>query len=478
MNAAKTHNNGQRILVAALLILLVPLTLLCLYIHPSADDLIYAAWYRVPVPVGFWEYHAGNYLTWNGRYFSTILLTLNPLVFGSFTGYKLLPIIIIIVFCSGFFRLIKNFFSSQSSGEVFIVTLFITVTYLDVVPSLPETLYWMSGAITYTLTWGLLFHFVASLIAYFSKPSKWGMLAVFVLAWATIGSNELAAFTVVLITMALAMQMVLNKSRYKNIALALALMSLLFALIVVLAPGNANRLSFFDNHHNLSFACRQSFTDLFKISILVLKHPALLMLNALAFINAPRWDGDKKLFYLVNNRKIFLLPLIFIIPALFFYFVSAFSMGLPPPLRLHGYVAFLLLAGCVACAFGAGIKYAPATWNGFNRQIINTILSAFFVIFVLTAFHKKDGENYYIKGNIMQALYDLTHDAPNYNALMNQRYELIEKSKATNKQNIIVPHMPFQPQSIFFVDIKPDTAHWINWGTAGYFNLKTIAISD
>jgi len=123
-------------------------------------------------------------------------------------------------------------------------------------------------------------------------------------------------------------------------------------------------------------------------------------------------------------------------------------------------------------------KYLPPSSSAEYQKKLNVLVTLIFFLFILSDFHKIPGENIYIKGNIALAAYDLTHNAPRYNAVMNERYKQIEKEKLTGNKNITVPALQNIPRSIFFVDIKADSSHWVNWGCALYFEINSIKTTE
>ncbi|MDD3878046.1 MAG: DUF6056 family protein [Bacteroidales bacterium] len=461
------------------ILLLLPVFILCIYIHPSADDFIYSSWYKAPVSVNFWEYHKGNYLTWNGRYFSTLLLTINPLVFGSFTGYKILAIVMLLFFYGALYAFFKTIFNTLDVKAVHIISLLIMISYLNIVPSLSETVYWMSATLTYFLAWAMtLLMWVFILKYYHSNTSKRNAIVVLLLAFCVIGSNELSAFLTGFTGLGLIILKVLKNKKPDAFSLLFFTVSIILILIVILAPGNNNRLNFFENHYNINFAITNTFYNFFKITILHIKNPAIISLCFLSFLNAHKLLKSSQLFQKIKNFNplFFLISVVCII--LFFYFTSAFNMGIQPPLRVHGFISFLVILSLAFFAILLNQKHQFLVLEANQLLKINSLLIGVFCFFVLTDFHKKDGENYYIKGNIMLAVYDLTHDAPKFNHALNNRYKLIQQAKREQKTSLSLPVLPYKPRSIFFADIKPDSLHWINWGNANYFDLKYINTFD
>jgi len=471
---------NKKALMAVLILLMLPLIILCIYIHPSADDFIYSSWYKTPAPSGFWEYQFWNYLSWNGRYFSTILLTANPLAWGSFTAYKCLPIIILTVFYSGLFAFFKKIFNELNIKVLHIISLLITITFFNIVPSLPETLYWMAGSITYTLTWGLTFYWFAFLLKYYNheKNSKTTLFICLLLTFCIVGSNELSAFLISISAFLIIFYNLFYKNKTDAFSIVLLIFSFVLCLIVILAPGNKARIALFENHYNLNYALLSTFKNVIKIAIFNFKNPPFIIVSLLALLNAPLLVNKSAFLKNIQKVNIHILPVVIALTVTFFYFTSAFNMGIEPPLRLHGFISLFLILGAGFYLLLINSKHPFLELPSQPLKKLNIILFVIFIGFIISDFHRKAGEDIYFKGNISLAVYDITHDAPVYNKAMFERYDLIYKAKKENSANISVPLLTAKPKSIFFVDIKPDSTHWINWSCAQYFDIKTIKIIE
>jgi len=416
-------------------------------------------------------------MTWNGRYFSTIILSINPLVFKSFLGYKLLPLVLLSVFYSGLCFFIKNLFENIGKKNIHIFSLFTTIVYLNLVPSLSETIYWMSASVTYFLAWGLTFYLMAFLIKYYKTFNIKYAFFSFIFMFCIIGSNELSAF-LVLIIIGLKLIFELYERKLNKVTIIFAVLCLFFVFVVLMAPGNAVRISNYSNRHNLAFSLLNSFINLARITALIIKSPPLIILLLLIILNSKIIAEALEIFKNLKSGYLVIFIISALLTAYFFYFVSSYSMGINPPLRVHAFIALFIIITLLIIIINVSYKYLPPSSSAEYQKKLNVLVTLIFFLFILSDFHKIPGENIYIKGNIALAAYDLTHNAPRYNAVMNERYKQIEKEKLTGNKNITVPALQNIPRSIFFVDIKADSSHWVNWGCALYFEINSIKTTE
>jgi len=470
-------NNSVAILI--LLLLLLPFIILCYFIHPSADDLIYSFWYRISEQIGFWQYQTGNYKTWNGRFFSTILLTINPLVYNSFNGYKILPLLLLIIYYLCFYSLLNAFFIKINFLQKHFIALLFIVAYINIVPSVPETLYWMSASITYFLALSFKLLSVSFLLKFYNgNKNKFlnGFLSILMAVFA-VGSNELSAFFMLLLSLFIvAYEFILYKN-FNKFTLLFTSITLLFVLLVVVAPGNIYRTSLFGNHHNFLFSLQNSVLNFAKLNILILKNPSIFILFILTAIFSKELLNASGVLNKIEKIPLYLLFLISFSVVLFFYFVSAYSTGINPPMRLHNFIMNIYLIMLLILIIISSVKIQNCYKTKTEIPLVaKQILFLLFIWFIISDFHKYPGQNIYIQSNIVQSVYDLKYEAPLYDKELENRYLLIAKAKQNEQTSISVPCLKYKPRSIFFVDIKSDSTHWINWGHAKYFGLKTIWI--
>ena len=93
------------IFLIGIVLLLLPYLLISVYCNPSLDDYSYA--YNGQHYSLFFNC-TRDYLNWNGRYFSNILVFLNPMAFDAILVYKAIPVILIVFTFISLFYLLRT----------------------------------------------------------------------------------------------------------------------------------------------------------------------------------------------------------------------------------------------------------------------------------------------------------------------------------------------------------------------------------
>ncbi len=81
-------------LIFVLFLAVIPFLIISAFVNPLYDDYSYS---NGVLNSGFLNSQINLYHAWAGRYFSNILLSLNPIIWGNFIAYKIIPIIIILL---------------------------------------------------------------------------------------------------------------------------------------------------------------------------------------------------------------------------------------------------------------------------------------------------------------------------------------------------------------------------------------------
>ena len=94
--------------VFALLFLgaLLPFIYISQYIYPSGDDFSFA--WKGDMSTNFVETLKGEWLTWNGRYFSKILVLINPISNENYDVYQITPFLLVSIFVASLYTLFKR----------------------------------------------------------------------------------------------------------------------------------------------------------------------------------------------------------------------------------------------------------------------------------------------------------------------------------------------------------------------------------
>ncbi len=464
------QKRSSLILLSVLIFLLLPFFVLTFFVHPSADDFGFAV---VVKALGRWGFQDVMYRTWEGRYFSNFILSLNPLAFDSFVGYKLFSLFLSASFVGSVAYLVHVFFKEQFKGvSKAIVILLLTLLYLNIMPSSAETIYWMTGAIVYFIPTILTLIFLPLVVqgVNYKERKPWHAVVVCVLGCCICGSNEISFIFLLEILGLLILYHFKDRSALKFLLPVLVVL-IISAAIDIIAPGNYVRMTNFSNAGNILYGLKESVVCSAKLFGIHFNSPAFIILSLLSLpvMSAIKNKGNTPIIHM--NPWLAGLLLVFIFISLFF--PVCYSTGLPSPMRIYNTTSVLFIISWFY------VVYLFIHYYNLDLHIPKALQSLLFVsvvIFFMTGFNKEPGQPVSFSGNISRAFYDLMLNAPKYNNELNGRYEIIKAEKAAEKQDIRVPALSVIPSTIYFIDILPDSSHWINIGTAQYFGLNSIRL--
>jgi hypothetical protein len=201
INAGSSGNSRFFLLLMSVMVMLVPLFVLSFFARPAADDFMWAASHR---DTSFWDMQKDYYLNWQGRYFSTPLLSVLAYLSVSSAGYHWHAIVLMILTAGSFYFFVTSFLRKISTADTglsirLLISLVLFLLYTYSLPSVAQAYYWLSGAVTYQVPVVAMVILGGLLIG--DRPVRnqvlhgSGMLfLVFIIA----GSNELSAILLLL----------------------------------------------------------------------------------------------------------------------------------------------------------------------------------------------------------------------------------------------------------------------------------------
>lgn len=257
----KKHINMLRTLIIFFLLSFVPLVLLSFYNHPSADDYSYGkftyhVWNSthsfiaviksaVETSVLFWN-------SWDGKYVSSFLMSLQPGIFGEkyylFTAFITLGSLVI---SSLFFaKIVLNGILKLSMTESIYCALLLSFMMIQWMPSGVQGIYWYDGGISYTCFFALLMVMVSMSIYAMQSQDKVGTVIKGVMtaliAVILAGGNHVTAFAGILYLMIVLIYQIINHKKRIFFAEILPLLAIIAGLLFnVLSPGMIARQTVF-----------------------------------------------------------------------------------------------------------------------------------------------------------------------------------------------------------------------------------------
>ncbi|MCF7787342.1 MAG: DUF6056 family protein [Prosthecobacter sp.] len=441
-----------------------PFVLLCCYAQPSADD-----WYMAAdtMEKGYWQSNIDFYLGLTGRFFSSAVLFLHPMLlsFGAFKCYSLALILGLVVSLRW---AVGGWFPETSSGWKWLLVVTSSVLFLWAMPSTAQGFYWGTGSAGYTLP-GLLSLCLAGMFGRRCLDSGWRPQPV-MLVIASLMAIAITGCTEVAMALFFAHLVVLNAVffwRHRQVSRPLAILlaaTLIGVAAVVLTPGNSVRRTWYTNDVNhvfvpavlmaLKLALRQlavwlTFAPFFLFSLVIVSAwPAALQLS-----RQRAWE-------------LIVIAVVLMGGTLFGgFFLGTWSMGAAIPLRgINLLLLFfiidwiILLAGIIALLRTCSIELPRA----------GVVLSlCAFLIFCSNA-------QMSVGNNIKAAWLDLLSGrAAQYEQQCAQRHALI---RAATTPDVLVPILTARPYTLFFNDLTADPANWRNVGCARFFRKHSVAL--
>ena len=469
--------SSEKFWLIVLALLVLPFIFLSFFIHPSADDLILTAdTWRDGILV-----HVGKvYMEWSGRYFGTLIVSLNPLVFGSYFGYKLVPVLLMALFYCGIFYLIKNILRDEMpSVRKHLISLVIFLLFINNIPSTTECIYWLSGSLGYFLPTSLTLFLLGSLIksTYSNRNNVGNILLMILLSLMIVGSNEMSMILLLEGSVLFIIYRIFTKKKISKTHIIVCASILIASFVVIVAPGNYNRMESFAGNSDLLFSLKESFFAFCKISVTLIQDPAFIIVTMLLIAFLPGFRMCKRFSEMISLSPFFTIP-ISVLAIMSLYFMVVYSTGLIPALRIHNTVTIIFIFLWffnISILHNYLLRKNKILMIEVPPLLIKLLAIAAFILTV-TQFSKEPGKNIVCEGNIFHAGYDLFFNAPQYNREMIDRNENIERAIKENKKFIEVPALTTIPKSIFFVDITAKADNWVNISTARYYKLDSIKL--
>ena len=444
--------------LVAFLFLLIPFIFISHYNNPSSDDYHFVFY---TTTLGFWEAQVHWYLTWVGRYFSTFILSLHPLLIKSTFLYKVTPIVIIFLSILSVYRFINTLIKTKTIA--LFLAFYVLFYYLTQMPSLVQGIYWMPGSITYQLPNILFLYLITNFINefFYYEVNKYNPIINAALILAIIGSNETSMVQLVVFIALVFVTYFFNYKEINKTLVAYLILSICCFSIVYFAPGNQYRYESFmgvENHqffetilNSFKQASIQSYTWIFSF-------PTLL-LSILLYLTFKRFNKNKVKISLQNFYWIFLVGFLMLSVG---YSTGFWSMGAIAPERTINVIFWLFIIVFVLLLFLLSNIEFYKIQVSINKHyyklvfvlIISSLASAFFS-----------------NNNFSTVIQDLqTKKAYQYNVSFNQREEMLFSSL---KDTCVVSSLSAYPSSIFTREFSIENDSII----AHYYNKKSIKLN-
>lgn len=448
----------QYIFLFFLFLAILPYCYLCFFANPSSDDFGFAFLSQNNEMLHLIKQ---TYLYYNGRYISNIFIYLNPIAYQSYIGYKIVPLVMIILFLFANFLFVNQFFYKKTRVNKILISLVLSLLFIHNMPIISEGIYWYTGLVIYTLGLIFLLFYVALLIKVIRENRK-GVYSLFlvILLFFVCGFNEVLILLMVFF-LAVASYIFYKKNLLGKKTISIQfLLSVLFAAAVIFSPGNELRGEAYPDAHNFSHSFLYSIMQVGRFSFLWIGSIPLIAASFIYFQINKKMREENNLFqnsFYINRWVSFLMLFAIIFICVFPAYWSTGILGQHRTLNV-AYFFFII------------IWFINLTvWFNFyqekmNYQIKKRIKEQLFIFLLLGIM---------LTGNGYSALYDVfSGEAYCYNKQLTKRFQNLREAKYTIKRNVVLSPLTNKPRCLFVSDITSNPKDWVNLAYVQFFKLE------
>ena len=458
----------------------VPLLVLSLHNHPSAaDDYCFA---DTAVRHGFWQAQKFYYDGWTGRYFSNFLVHGNPLVWGWYDGFRLIPAIDATGLLLALGALVSELLRGSSAGlqarpMAWLTTALLFFVLIMALQSVVEAFFWTAAVASYTVPTAFTLYLLAVIIRWYrlrgtllrAATAIWAAFLVF----AIVGSGETHLILIVLLLLTLAGYRLIFQRTPDWFLISLVLVSFVSSWMLFRAPGNAIRMGGNPRSGEFLVSLLSSFGWLAKTAGgWLLKTPvlplSLLFLPIATKITRPG----------APTRALFVVPGWLILPIFVgllaaMVFPSYYGIGLPPANRTMNVIFIFFLVGWFytlatlvrAAGWGGRSAGNAGGWLGNLTKTTPVWVVVLAGVWIVSGL--------WFSVSMRQMYNDLRLGyAATYDREMTARHETLIRPGKTLTVNPISVY----PPSLFVEDIRADPKFLWNTCQAGYYGHETITL--
>lgn len=446
------------------------------YCNPNAEDIFLTVDSR---DVGIIYSVKALLASMDGRYFTNLLHTINPLAFGWIYGYKLMPVVSLLLFIFSFFFLLTSFAGNRYF--LFSITLLLTLVFIALSPSLPHQLYWMVSSFVYFWTWCFTFIWIGSFVRFIKSTENkveisWFLVAIISMVCA-IGMNEMfLIINGIIITIMLIYAVI--TSRIKLIkTIPLALTGITAILFFISSPGIISRMNKNKvENKNLvdSGLIIQTLSD-YKDTVLHLFESGILICVILFMVANAEKIYDKMLNYKTKNI-LYVIAAFFLVAYLMnfaFYIPMQKEAGYYPARIYNSSILPILIALVFFFPFLIyKVLYKKNWYLLFRNKIISPLILIVMLGFTLLSENNISNIKTEFDNGIFQS----------YDNQMQKRYKILQRSNSEVEcwKLAIVDKITNMPLTISsYPDIEPNRNPQV-WNIAyeKYFKLNEVRLRN
>ncbi|MEA4915655.1 MAG: DUF6056 family protein [Christensenella sp.] len=487
----KKHVFWRNLLLITLIISLIPILVIAMYNHSSADDFSYGyyvhqTWnqthnvFEVMKTIGQTVLLFNK--TWQGTYSAIVLFMVQPAVWGEqyyfLTTYILLAFILLGIF--SFFRSwIGKKYNRNDIADI--VSCCVSVLFIQMVPMPVESLFWWNGASFYVI-WNAVMLIQVSCfltVVHTQKCSALQCVIMFVLGILLAGSNYITALLTVEITVLFLAYCVYMRNNWKQISIVLVV-TLVGFIISVSAPGNAVRQQQYETVNPL-LSITESFLYAYRWAVTWTPDMLiLLLLFCLPFAIGIQLNTEAKTMQIPLWVKLLLLIGLFTST----FTPTIYAGNVIGPERAQNIRFLLWVIVCFISEFLVAehavnwirrhnhqtILPDLATW--FSTKKIIFLVSTLMILGVLSGMRSYYFNKFDCFTSVSATYSLLTGKAQEYDRVADGRMQLL----LSDEKNVVLQPFLTRPFLLFFNDITDDPNDLSNQAMAIYFDKETVQL--
>ena len=436
-------NKRDVVLVLAVSVpVLVLFLVLSFYVHPIGDDFWCTAMVR---KYGYWEAQSRLYGIAPPRWLAMAISSLSPLSFGNLWGYKLIPVVFLLLFVIAMAGLFQTT-GKRPFKEALLPALLFAALYFTVLPGIAEGIYWASSLYVYQVGILLFIVWCTHLLKWYYNGKK-GLSAVVVcLSLAGMfGCSELIGAIALAILGVIFFERIAGKRKGVDGLLLAQLAVVVVAVYIgftLAFRGAMNRYGLVSASGSLLHSLGGALlTDGYYVGRILI-NPFFWALALPGYgVVRDRVAGSPVVAELFRYRLHFFVLWVFIMLAIPFCMVF-FRGEVPPPLRISNMVVFFFLLGLFGLAGGS--RDLVGAWVSRGVVLPGRMLAPAVILLVVAGC--------ILPNNVSHGAGDLLSGrASAYDKSWNRRVELIRQCKG---DSCVIPHLGPIPYVFSF---EPDT---------------------
>ena len=428
-----------------LVVALLPYFVICFYAFPFADDFCFG--WTASANISFLQKFLNQYLYWNGRYTADVLVNLHPFVTGRIINYQLAVFVSLAATPVVIYFFIKEvalvFKWSVVICQLSMISLLITLFYLNNQPNITEGVYWFIGVSNYHLCNLLFLVQLTLLLKSFSVngKSKIFLQAVsLLLLIVCIGFNEIGAMLIPVFYFCLSVFNCKLQTANCKLWVVFTIVAFIASAFVFFSPGNFVRTQEFENRYDLLHSLLYSSAQTVRFLAEWVLNVPFVLLTLVVLANA-----DKVKSRVAMDYRLLLAGLLFVV--FIGSFLPYFATGVLGQHRTINFVFFFFILLWVLFLLSVSERFVlyEKLESFRNEKVFAGLLSVAILLMAIT-------------GNGIKVIADFKQD--NFRkyetAFMERQKTILQNPDAPIKKLIVIPNT-FQ-----IVDVREDSTWWVD----------------